>query len=89
MHWTLLSNEVKRKEEEQWRKLNSCLVVLDMIIISFSTFLCFAGRTFLITGVGWNLFFVICLKMSQFDGKKIQTTNHLVSPAQNYFHHRH
>ena len=29
------------------------------------------------------------LQMSQLDGKKIQITNHLVSLAQNYFHHRH
>ena len=74
LHWTLLPNEEERKE-------GSLDVVLDMIIILFSTFLSFSGKSVLISGVGWNLFFVICSKVSQLDGKKIQITNHLVSQA--------
>ena len=71
----------RRRERKEGSEENWLDVVPDLIIILFSTFLSFSGKSVLISGVGWNLFFVICSKMSQLEGKKIQITNHLVSQA--------
>ena len=74
LHWTLLSQEEKEQQErgENWYIWNlTCCCSQHHY---FTIFYLLHEKKFLITGVGLILFFVICFKMSQWDGKKIQIT---------------